>query len=70
MIEREDSTRHATRVRLRELMDGMLAYQALVRREQRDPKFVLHPTTWLNGEHWADEHGPVAGTGRDAIRDL
>lgn len=26
----------------------------------REPRFVPHPATWLNGERWADEPEPVA----------
>ena len=27
----------------------------------RDPQFVPHPATWLNGERWADDSGPPQG---------
>lgn len=54
----------------RTLFDGMRSYKALVVGDARDPKFIMHPATWLNGEHWEDDHGPVAGTGRDSIRSL
>lgn len=52
------------------ILDGARSYAALVKTDQRDPRFVLHPTTWLNQERWSDDHGPVAGTGRDSIRSL
>lgn len=53
------------------LVDGARFYGDYVRREQREAKFILHPSTWLNGEHWADELvTAVPGTGRDAVRRL
>lgn len=27
----------------------------------RDPEFIPHPATWLNGERWLDETGPPSG---------
>jgi len=35
------------------LMDAMDRYRASV--AGSDPKFIVHPATWLNGERWADE---------------
>jgi len=59
-----------TKATARTLFDGMRSYKALVVRDGRDPRFILNPATWLNGGHWEDDHGPVAGTGRDSIRSL
>jgi hypothetical protein len=52
------------------LVDGARLYAGVVQREQREAQYVKHPSAWLNGEHWEDDYGPVAGTGRDAIRRL
>ena len=53
------------------LVDGARLYGDYVRREQREAKYILHPATWLNGEHWADELvAAVPGTGREAMRRL
>lgn len=35
----------------------------------RNPAYTKHPATWLNGDCWADEPGPRAGTGRQAETD-
>jgi hypothetical protein len=59
-----------TKATERALFDGMFSYRVLVTRDGRDQRFILNPATWLNGGHWEDDHGPVAGTGRDAIRSL
>lgn len=32
---------------------AMVAYAASVR--SKDPQFIAHPSTWLNGERWADQ---------------
>lgn len=50
------------------IVEGARAYRRSV--GDSDPKFIAHPTTWLNAERWTDELGPVAGTGRDSIRSL
>ena len=34
------------------------AYARLV--AGKDPKYIPHPTTWLNQERWADEPDPVS----------
>lgn len=39
-----------------ELIAGAERYAA--ERRDQDPKYTKHPTTWLNGEHWADEPAP------------
>jgi hypothetical protein len=42
------------------------------------PQFIAHPTTWLNGERWDDEHievrpvakSPYVGGLRDWVQDM
>lgn len=42
---------------------GMRAYAESVR--GKDPQYVAHPSTWLNGERWADEQPQDKRTFRD-----
>ena len=56
------------KVRANVVLEGAKAYRRHV--GDGDPKFIAHPTTWLNAERWDDDYGPVAGTGRDAMRRL
>ena len=35
------------------LIDGIKKYTASVK--DKDPEFIAHPATWLNGERWLDE---------------
>jgi hypothetical protein len=37
------------------LLDGMRNYKALVTAQGRESRYVLHPTSWLNGARWEDE---------------
>lgn len=54
--------------RVAEIVDGARLYQRAMR--QSDPKFIAHPTTWLNQERWTDDLGPGEGSGIQAIREL
>lgn len=56
------------KVRANVVLEGAKAYRRHV--GDSDPKYIAHPTTWLNAERWDDDYGPVPGTGRDAIRRL
>lgn len=38
---------------LDQIMNGMECYAASVK--GKDPQYIAHPATWLNGERWADE---------------
>ena len=40
------------------ILDGMKRYAASVK--GKDPKYIAHPATWLNGERWADEEDATA----------
>lgn len=42
-------------VDLQAMLDAVNRYQAVT-----DPKFQLHPTTWLNQERWTDDHSQLA----------
>ncbi len=37
------------------IMSGLYKYVELCEKEQRPKKFILNPSTWLNGGHWDDE---------------
>lgn len=39
----------------REILDGARRYA--IEREEEDPKFTKHPSTWLNGGCWMDDPG-------------
>lgn len=65
---REAFGKSLTKARANEIIEGARGYRRSV--GDSDPKFIAHPTTWLNQERWTDDHGPVAGTGRDSIRSL
>lgn len=42
-----------------EIMAGMKRYAESVK--DREPEFIAHPATWLNGERWADEEAVKKG---------
>jgi hypothetical protein len=50
-----------------DLITGAERYARLCREEGREPRFIKHATTWLNGGCWSDEiepspkHGPFPG---------
>lgn len=52
----------ARRATVADLMAGAERYAA--ERMGDDPKFTKHPTSWLNGGHWADEPAPPSRGGR------
>jgi len=43
----------------KQILDGALRYAAET--ADREPRFKLHPATWLNGERWNDEPGGNGG---------
>ena len=61
---------------LETILAGVEAY--IEHEDMYDPQFIAHPTTWLNGERWDDEHeeakvvlrSPYVGGPRDWVRDL
>lgn len=57
-----------TKARAKVIIDAAKLYRRSV--GENDPKFIAHPTTWLNQERWEDDLGPVEGTGINAIRSL
>jgi hypothetical protein len=48
-----------------ELLAGMMRYAAAT--TGKDPKYIKHPTTWLNKGCWTDEHPERASPGADAV---
>lgn len=54
-----------TKTTLEELHSGLEAY--LVQVQEKDPDFIAHPSTWLNGERWSDE--PVKKKGGSSLWD-
>src|SRR5262249_20328751 len=53
-----------------QLLDGARQYAREV--IGKEPRFIKHPTTWLNGECWADEQTittllTIDGTGREVV---
>ena len=55
--------------------DGAVALAEHHKRAGTDPRFIPHPTTWLNRDGWEDEltlpaHHPVASRGRNGFWDL
>ena len=52
-----------------ELLAGAMRYAAV--QDGKDPNYVKHPATWLNGKCWRDEPMPAAARPRsylDSIR--
>jgi hypothetical protein len=45
-----------------ELLAGVIRYAAVM--TGKDPRYVKHPTTWLNKGCWTDEHAEPGGFGR------
>lgn len=37
------------------LMEGLRRYVAHIEQNPREQKYIKHPSTWLNGGHWADK---------------
>lgn len=48
------------------IMAAVVRYAA----EDREPKFIPHPATWINQERWTDEATPTNGNGPPKFRDL
>jgi hypothetical protein len=44
-----------------ELLAGVIRYAAVM--TGKDPRYVKHPTTWLNKGCWTDEHAEPGGFG-------
>ena len=40
---------------LEELLAGIRRYAVAVRGNGKEPEYICHPSTWLNGERWLDE---------------
>jgi biotin operon repressor len=61
---------------LETILAGVEAY--VEHEDMYDPQFIAHPTTWLNGERWDDEHeevkvvskSPYVGSEREWVRDM
>jgi hypothetical protein len=49
---------------LHALLSSIEAYRSSI----SDPKFIAHPTTWLNGERWLDEIEAASGVGSVSLR--
>jgi hypothetical protein len=47
-----------------ELLAGVIRYAAVM--TGKDPRYVKHPTTWLNKGCWTEEHAERAGFGGGA----
>lgn len=47
-----------------EIISGAGAYAALVASEATEPRFIAHPSTWLNGKRWNDDHATARTTER------
>lgn len=47
------------RTDLATLMAGLDAYNAVLRESGTEREFIKMPSTWLNGECWADDYGPA-----------
>lgn len=50
-----------------DLLAGVMRYGAA--RTGQDPKYTKHPTTWLNGGCWADEHHATASGDQATARE-
>jgi hypothetical protein len=53
-----------------DLLAGAMRYAAA--QDGKDPRYIKHPTTWLNGKCWLDEPAPAGARPRsylDSIRD-
>lgn len=58
------------------ILAGVEAYKE--HEDMYDPQFIAHPSTWLNGERWEDEHveakvvpkSPYVGSEREWVKDM
>lgn len=46
-------------VRHGDIIRGVEKYQSICRSKGLAAKYIKHPTTWLNGEHWNDEYPEI-----------
>ena len=61
---------------LETIIAGVEAY--IEHEDMSDPQFVAHPSTWLNGERWEDEHvearvvprSPYVGSEREWVQEM
>lgn len=58
-------TKALKRASFDEITAGMLRYNAT----NPDPKYIPHPTTWLNGDRWTDQPVVVTNTQRRTTKD-
>jgi hypothetical protein len=59
-----DRVRRSEEVTFDNLLDGVRIYARSV--AGKDPQYIAHPATWLNGARWDDE--PAALGGQNAYR--
>jgi len=58
------------------ILAGVEAYKE--HEDMYDPQFIAHPSTWLNGERWEDEHvevkvvpkSPYVGSEREWVKEM
>ena len=48
-----------------DIQAGLLLYLATIAAEGTAPRYVKHPSTWLNGECWGDDLSAVVQSGRN-----
>ncbi len=46
------------KVSFEDLMSGLESYVATIRANGTEERFIKHPSSWLNGECWADQSAP------------
>jgi hypothetical protein len=51
-----------------ELLAGAMRYAAA--QDGKDPTYIKHPATWLNGKCWLDEPGPAAARPRSYLESI
>lgn len=47
------------KVSAEKLIEGVKRYAAACTSDGREACYIAHPSTWLNGERWEDEYGPL-----------
>jgi hypothetical protein len=58
---RQGRRRDGLKATPQELLAGVIRYAAVM--TGKDPRYVKHPTTWLNKGCWTDEHAEPGGFG-------
>ena len=53
---RKDFEKAVKRVGLEVLLEGVRNYIFYIEHENKEAEYIKHPSTWLNGEHWEDDH--------------